>query len=360
MFLGRILKKVVLYFSISLIIVYLSFPTTVFSAILTNEVPSEYIPIYQSAGEKYGVPWELLAAVHNEETSFSKGVKESSAGAVGHTQFMKCTWLGNGDKGCASASKDKLTDVNHIKKSGGFGVDANGDGKADPMDLEDAIYTTANYLSSSMGKGSEKERVKKALLAYNHSQSYVNRVMKHYERYKDGKYKAVEGFGGVEYTGNGGSVTDTNKDEESKDKERITDNSSKGLGLLQDRTVANSPNTGVKSGDAHLGADVGNWVTHNSNGLKDALFILAWIIGAIFLVYMSFCVLLYTLTLRGSSDGKLFQKITGLDSPYAKNTLWSLVKRMTIGVLLFAFFATGAFANVMTFIYAFLSRLTNL
>ena len=60
-----------------------------------NEIPSQYIPIYKAAQEKYGVPWNLLAAEHRVETRFST-LKNmvSPVGAIGHYQFMPLTWIG--------------------------------------------------------------------------------------------------------------------------------------------------------------------------------------------------------------------------------------------------------------------------
>ncbi|MBT2283435.1 hypothetical protein J7E78_07775 [Paenibacillus polymyxa] len=49
-----------------------------------SEIPAEYIPIYQAAAQKYGVPWNLLAAVHRIETRFSTlDPMISSVGAEG-------------------------------------------------------------------------------------------------------------------------------------------------------------------------------------------------------------------------------------------------------------------------------------
>ena len=57
------------------------------SALGESEIPAEYIPIYQAAAEKYGVPWNLLAAVHRIETRFSTlDPMISSVGAEGHLQ----------------------------------------------------------------------------------------------------------------------------------------------------------------------------------------------------------------------------------------------------------------------------------
>ncbi|SDM15781.1 Transglycosylase SLT domain-containing protein [Paenibacillus sp. OK060] len=69
-----------------------------------SEIPAEYIPIYQAAAEKYGVPWNLLAAVHRIETRFSTlDPMISSVGAEGHMQFMPCTFIGWGHSSCSGS-----------------------------------------------------------------------------------------------------------------------------------------------------------------------------------------------------------------------------------------------------------------
>ena len=117
------------------------------------KIPEQYIPVYVAAEEKYGVPWTLLVAHHRIETRFST-VKSmvSSAGAEGHMQFMPCTFVGWRHPTCSglgkgSITKTELMSPETIAKYGGYGVDANGDGIADPYDIEDAVFSVANYLS---------------------------------------------------------------------------------------------------------------------------------------------------------------------------------------------------------------------
>ena len=150
------------------------------------EIPEEYIPIYVAAEEKYGVPWTLLAAHHRIETRFST-MKSlvSNAGAEGHMQFMPCTFVGwdhptcSGlGKGAISASELKNPAV--IRKYGGYGVDANGDGIADPYDIEDAVYSAANFLAKY---GAATGDVKRAIFNYNHSEKYVEDVLSFYHLY---------------------------------------------------------------------------------------------------------------------------------------------------------------------------------
>lgn len=151
------------------------------------QIPMEYVPVYMAAEEKYGVPWTLLAAHHRIETRFSTmSSLVSPVGAEGHMQFMPCTFVGwqhpsCSDLGKGEIPKEELTSPSVIKKYGGYGVDANGDGVADPYDIEDAIYSAANYLARA---GVKKGELKKAIFAYNHSDEYVKDVLYHYKRYE--------------------------------------------------------------------------------------------------------------------------------------------------------------------------------
>lgn len=114
-----------------------------------NSYPVEYKPIYQAAAERYNVDWEVLAAIHSIETSFSTiNVMVSSVGAIGHMQFMPATFAA-------------------------YGVDGNGDGKVSPWNLEDAIYSAANYLAANNYQNDKR----KAIWHYNHAEWYVNDVL---------------------------------------------------------------------------------------------------------------------------------------------------------------------------------------
>ncbi|WP_203362492.1 lytic transglycosylase domain-containing protein [Bacillus sp. REN10] len=150
-------------------------------------IPDEFIPIYKAAEQKYGVPWELLAAHHRVETKFSQmDPLISPAGAEGPLQFMPCTFVGWGHPTCSDLGKGNIPDEEKtnpdvIKKYGGYGVDANGDGIADPFDIEDAVFSAAYYLQKH---GAADGELKKAIFAYNHSDKYVDDVLYYLKEYK--------------------------------------------------------------------------------------------------------------------------------------------------------------------------------
>src|SRR5205809_587249 len=104
--------------------------------------------IWQAAGNAYAIPWPVLGAINKVETDFGRNLGPSSAGAVGWMQFMPSTWAR-------------------------WGIDANGDGVADPDNPTDAIFSAARYL---VGCGGQFD-IAAAVHCYNHSHSYVRDVL---------------------------------------------------------------------------------------------------------------------------------------------------------------------------------------
>ena len=111
-------------------------------------IPPFLLPIYQAAGIEYGIPWQVLAAINSVETDYGRNLSVSTAGALGWMQFMPATW-----------------DT--------YGVDASGDGVADPYNPVDAIFAAARYLKASGGSSD----LHAAILSYNHAEWYVADVM---------------------------------------------------------------------------------------------------------------------------------------------------------------------------------------
>ena len=104
--------------------------------------------LWQQAGSAYGIPWQVLASINKIESNFGQNMGPSSAGAVGWMQFMPSTWLR-------------------------WGVDADGDGIADPWNASDAIYAAARYLAAAGGQTD----IARGVLAYNHADWYVREVL---------------------------------------------------------------------------------------------------------------------------------------------------------------------------------------
>lgn len=156
--------------------------------VVEPEIPENYIPLYQEAADAYEIPWTLLAAHHRVETRFSKmDPLLSPVGAEGHMQFMPCTFVGWEHPTCGELGQGKIdesdkTDPAIILKYGGYGIDGDRDGLADPYNLTDALYSAANYLAQN---GAATGELKRAILEYNQSEEYVEDVLFYYNKYEE-------------------------------------------------------------------------------------------------------------------------------------------------------------------------------
>ncbi|CAM4012814.1 lytic transglycosylase domain-containing protein [Lederbergia lenta] len=185
-------KRLVLLMFFIPIIIFISIAiyssTDIKQQVKQSTIPAEFIPIYEAAEKEYGVPAYLLAAHHRVETIFSTmDPLLSPAGAEGHLQFMPCTFVGWTHPTCEGLGQGEIPEEEKldpvvIEKYGGYGVDANGDGIADPYDIEDAIFSAANFLSKY---GAADGDLKSAVYAYNHSDKYVDDVLYYANIYKD-------------------------------------------------------------------------------------------------------------------------------------------------------------------------------
>ena len=102
----------------------------------------ELLADYRAAERRFGVRWQVLAAVNFVESAFGRVVNRSSAGAQGPMQFLPATWREYGLGGNV-----------HVPR--------------------DAILGAANYLHRSGAPADEHA----ALHAYNPSNLYVDAVL---------------------------------------------------------------------------------------------------------------------------------------------------------------------------------------
>jgi soluble lytic murein transglycosylase-like protein len=117
---------------------------------------------YGRAEARFGVPWEVLAAVNLVETGMGRIIGLSSAGAKGPMQFMPATWRAYGLGG-------------------------------DVWDPEDAIMGAANYLAANGAADGTKRGMRTALRRYNNSARYVRAVL-HYAALMTADPLAYRGF----------------------------------------------------------------------------------------------------------------------------------------------------------------------
>jgi membrane-bound lytic murein transglycosylase B len=109
--------------------------------------PNKLLSYYRAAMRRFGVPWNVLAAVNFVESAFGKLRSSSAAGAQGPMQFMPSTW-----------------------RTYGLGGDVH--------NPRDAIMGAANYLRAAGASRS----IRHALHAYNPSSLYVDAVLRYARR----------------------------------------------------------------------------------------------------------------------------------------------------------------------------------
>lgn len=132
-------------------------------------IPPAHKKAYEAAGRKYGIPWQLLAGIGMEETHHWRIQAVSSAGAMGPMQFTPPTWID-------------------------YGVDGDGDGSADILDVEDAIHSAANMLAQN-GATTDADGVRASVRRYNNAEWYVNDVLWYAHKYAGGEGVQVAAAG---------------------------------------------------------------------------------------------------------------------------------------------------------------------
>jgi membrane-bound lytic murein transglycosylase B len=105
------------------------------------------LDLYRKAQRRFGVEWQVLAAVNFVETGFNRLRSNSTAGAQGPMQFIPSTWRAYG-------------------------------GGGDIRDPHDAIIGAARYLRAS----GAPQSYRRALYAYNPSPLYVDAVLRYARR----------------------------------------------------------------------------------------------------------------------------------------------------------------------------------
>ncbi|QIX28148.1 lytic transglycosylase domain-containing protein [Nocardioides sp. JQ2195] len=177
----------------------------------TNGVPSAALAAYQraatvinAADKSCQIPWELVAAI---------GRVESDHGRTGNNTLGKDGISRPGIYGIAlDGSNDTQeitdTDAGQFDRDAKFdravgpmqfipstwsvvGVDADGDGERNPQDVDDAALAAAVYLCSGNDDLSSEAGQRSAVYRYNHSEKYVDLVLRIKDAYMSGDYSSV-------------------------------------------------------------------------------------------------------------------------------------------------------------------------
>src|SRR6478735_9274958 len=183
---------------------------SVVSGASSNGIPAPALAAYQrgaqiinSADKSCNVPWELIAAIGRVESDHGRyGGNTLSQDGVSKPGIYGIEL--NGKNGTAAIQD---TDGGQLDKDPVYDravgamqfipstwqvvkVDADGDGQRNPQDMDDASLATAVYLCSGKDNLSNRSGQEAAVFRYNHSQDYVNLVLRIMEAYSSGDYTA--------------------------------------------------------------------------------------------------------------------------------------------------------------------------
>ncbi|MFE3517896.1 lytic murein transglycosylase [Streptomyces sp. NPDC059166] len=175
-------------------------------------IPTTVLAAYRRAEGSLGrsdpgcrLPWQLLAAIGKVESGHASGGRVDASGttlspilgpvldgagfanipdtdggvydgdttydrAVGPMQFIPSTWAR-------------------------WGRDGNGDGRSDPDNIADAALAAGHYLCAGTRDLSVKADLDRAVLSYNHSDTYLRTVLSWLEFYRKGVHPVADGKG---------------------------------------------------------------------------------------------------------------------------------------------------------------------
>ena len=148
-------------------------------------IPADYLASYKKAAAQYAIPWTVLAGIGTAESSNGQsrapGVQSgtNAFGAAGPMQFGVGGKAGN-TWGGAPVHPAAV-------RTGGYGIDGDGDGIVNVYDPGDAIPSAARFLQAH---GAPAD-LQAALFAYNHSGQYVSDVLDWGARYSPGSALAI-------------------------------------------------------------------------------------------------------------------------------------------------------------------------
>jgi membrane-bound lytic murein transglycosylase B len=152
------------------------------------------------------LPWQLIAAIGRVESDHGR----YGGSVVGQDGVSRPGIYGLPLNGRRGTSKVPDTDAGRYDRSTSVdravgplqfipstwtvvGVDADGDARRNPQDIDDAALAAAVYLCSGEGDLSTPAGRRVAVHRYNHSWSYVDTVLSIMKRYVDGGYLSGSG-----------------------------------------------------------------------------------------------------------------------------------------------------------------------
>ncbi|MFE5006549.1 lytic transglycosylase domain-containing protein [Streptomyces sp. NPDC056696] len=151
------------------------------------------------------LPWQLLAAIGKVESGQARGGNVDANGTtlkrilgppLDGNGFARITDTDNGAYDGDTVHDRAVGPMQFIPSTWEWaGRDGNGDGKKDPNNVYDAALAAGHYLCRGDRDLSQSGGLHAAILSYNHSQEYLNTVLRWLEFYRKGTHEVPDGTG---------------------------------------------------------------------------------------------------------------------------------------------------------------------
>ncbi|MEU8675175.1 lytic transglycosylase domain-containing protein [Streptomyces sp. NPDC048560] len=187
-------------------------------------IPATVLAAYRRAEGALGrsdpgchLPWQLLAAIGKVESGQARGGRVDSGGTtLGSILGPVLDGVGfanisDTDDGAydGDARYDRAVGPMQFIPStwAHWGKDGNGDGRRDPNNVYDASLAAGHYLCAGTRNLNTRSDLDRAILSYNHSDTYLRTVLSWLEYYRQGTHPVADGEGAIPRSpGPGGPV----------------------------------------------------------------------------------------------------------------------------------------------------------
>ncbi|WP_326701037.1 lytic murein transglycosylase [Streptomyces sp. NBC_01754] len=177
-------------------------------------IPATVLAAYRSAETSLArtdpgchLPWQLLAAIGKVESGHASGGRVDARGTT-LTPILGPVLDGVGfahipDTDAGRYDGDAVYDravgpMQFIPSTWAhWGADGNGDGRKDPGNIHDAALAAGRYLCAGPRDLSVRADLDRAILSYNHSDTYLRTVLSWLEFYRKGTHPVADGTGVV-------------------------------------------------------------------------------------------------------------------------------------------------------------------
>ncbi|MYQ39554.1 Transglycosylase SLT domain-containing protein [Streptomyces sp. LamerLS-316] len=186
-------------------------------------IPATVLAAYRDAQRALGrtdpgcqLPWQLLAAIGKVESGHAAGGRVDAAGTT-LTPILGPVLNGAGFANIPDTDNGVYDGDTRYDRAVGpmqfipstwahWGKDGNGDGRADPGNINDSALAAGHYLCAGTRDLSVRADLDRAVLSYNHSDTYLRTVLSWLEFYRKGVHPVADGKGVIPKSPGAGSL----------------------------------------------------------------------------------------------------------------------------------------------------------